>query len=91
MTLARLSIGVLLISVAACSVNPTQFIGPNGKAAYSMKCSGMGRDWSDCYVEAGKLCPAGYKIIDQATGTIAVPYQGSIIVAPKQTLVVECT
>ena len=92
MRIVRLPFVIILFASAACTagVDPTPFTGPSGKQAYSMRCSGFGRDWDDCYVEAGKLCPQGYNIVDQATGTVAVPYGGSVVAAPKQTLVVEC-
>jgi hypothetical protein len=79
-----------VLMIAACSVDPRPFIGPDGNNAYSMRCSGMGLDWSDCYAEAGKLCPNGYKIIQQHSGMIAVPAGSTLIAAPKQDLVVEC-
>ena len=81
---------VMLNGCTAASVNPQPFTGPSGNTAYSMRCSGMGREWADCYKSAGELCSNGYNIIDQATGTIAVPVGGSFMAAPKQTLVIEC-
>ncbi len=55
-----------------------------------MKCSGMGRSWDKCFVKAGELCPAGYNVISQTSGTVAVPVGGSIMAAPKQALAIEC-
>ena len=79
------------VGLTACAeVNPEHFRGPSGKDAYTMRCSGFGRTWAKCYTKAGEICPNGYNIVSQHSGTIAIPYGGSIIAAPKQTLVVEC-
>lgn len=84
-----LAIGLLLTSCA--SIDPIQFKGPNGKTAYSMKCSGLGRTLDACYQKAGEVCPSGYAIIDRASGTIAVPMSGgSIMAAPSHHLAIEC-
>jgi hypothetical protein len=56
--------------VACAAIEPQQFVGPNNKTAYSMKCSGMGRTLDACYKKAGGICPGGYNIIDRATGTV---------------------
>lgn len=81
---------LLLVSVSACAVQPEKFQGPNGNAAYSMRCSGMGRDWADCYKMAATLCPSGYELIGQESGTIIVPSGSSVIGVPKQSMAVEC-
>jgi hypothetical protein len=83
---------VMLFLVASCAqVQPREFKGPNGKVAYSMRCSGMGRTLDDCYAKAGELCPAGYNIIDRASGTVAVPVSGGgFIAAPQHNLAIEC-
>lgn len=81
----------LFAGLTACAnVNPEHFRGPSGRDAYTMRCSQMGRTWAKCYTKAGELCPKGYNIIDQQPGMLTVPYGGSIIAVPKQTLVVEC-
>lgn len=80
-----------LSSISGCAeVHPRQFIGPNGKTAYSMRCSGMGRTLDDCYQKAGELCPGGYTIIDRATGQVAVGYGGRLVGAPQYNLAIEC-
>lgn len=80
-----------LIMLTSCAaIEPNQFIGPNGKQAYSMKCSGMGRTLDACYQKAGELCPHGYIIIDRASGTVAIPVNGSIMATPQHNLAVEC-
>lgn len=84
-------IPLALLLVSCASVQPQEFKGPNGKTAYSMKCSGMGRTLDECYKKAGELCPSGYNIIDRASGTVGVPVRGGgMIVAPQHNLAVEC-
>ena len=93
-TMRNLIIVLMVYMLAGCpaaTVNPEPFVGPSGKPAYSMRCSGFGRTWASCYQSAGELCPNGYKIVDQASGTIAIPVSGGgFLAAPKQTLVIEC-
>lgn len=83
---------VTFIALAACAqIIPTEFIGPSGKPAYTMKCSGMGRTLDACYQKAGEMCPQGYNIVDRATGAIGVPMQGGgMLMAPTHGLAVEC-
>ena len=85
-----LMIGLLLLLTSCASVQPREFRGPNGRTAYSMRCSGMGRTLDDCYQKAGELCPAGYDIVDRASGTIALPVRGGILAAPQHSLAIEC-
>lgn len=82
----------LIAVLAGCAnVSPTPFQGPNGKQAYSMRCSGMGRTMDACFQAAGEMCPGGYQIIDRASGTVAMPaYGGGIMAAPRESLVIEC-
>jgi hypothetical protein len=85
-------IAAVPVVLAACAaIEPQQFVGPNSKTAYSMKCSGMGRTLDACYKKAGEICPGGYNIIDRATGTIGVPMQGGgTIMTPEYNLAIEC-
>ncbi len=76
--------------VACAAIEPQQFVGPNSKTAYSMKCSGMGRTLDACYKKAGEVCPGGYNIIDRASGTVGVPMQGGTMMAPQHNLAIEC-
>jgi len=81
---------IMGLLVSCASIEPQEFRGPNGNIAYSMKCSGMGRTLDGCYKKAGELCPAGYTIIDRATGVVAVPVSGGFIAAPQHNLAIEC-
>lgn len=86
----RVSILAVLLTAACASIEPVPFSGPSGKQAYSMRCSGMGRTLDACYRKAGEICPAGYNIVDQRTGTVGVPAQRGMLAAPDYRLAVEC-
>ena len=84
-------LALVLLLNACAAIEPQQFVGPNGKTAYSMRCSGMGRTLDACYKKAGEVCPSGYTIVDRASGTIAVPVTGGgMIAAPQHNLAIEC-
>jgi len=89
MNLVALAFAVLLFAGCA-SIEPSRFIGPNGRAAYSMKCSGLGRTLDACYQKAGELCPQGYRVVDRSSGLVVIPVNGSIMAAPREHLAVEC-
>lgn len=79
------------LALAGCaSATPKPFSGPNGRPAYSMRCSGLGRTLDACYQKAGELCPAGYTVVDRSSSTIAVPAGGAMVAAPRETLAIEC-
>lgn len=87
----KISYVVISLLLTACAaIEPKQFIGPNGKTAYSMRCSGMGRTLDACYTKAGEVCPSGYTIIDRASGIIAAPINGGIMAASQHNLAIEC-
>jgi hypothetical protein len=81
-----------MLALTACaSITPRPFVGPNGKTAYSMQCSGMGRTLDDCYQKSGELCPSGYSIVSSTAGTVAVPtYGGGTLAVPDYGLAIEC-
>ena len=82
---------ILVLAAAGCaSVNPVPITGPSGRQGYAMQCSGMGRSIEQCYQVAGQKCPGGYQIVGRSSDLIAVPVNGSIMMAPKTGLVVEC-
>lgn len=44
----------------------TQTFAPDGRAAYSINCSGNDRSWGMCFEKAGELCgSAGYDVYDR--------------------------
>lgn len=79
----------LLLSACA-TIEPQQFVGPNGKTAYSMRCSGIGRTLDACYKKAGEVCASGYTIIDRASGTVGVPVNGGTMMAQQHNIAIEC-
>ncbi len=76
--------------IGCMSISPTSFKGPSGKQAYSMKCSGMGRTMDACYQKAGEVCPNGYNILDRSSGTVGFMNQGTLMMAPREQLAIEC-
>jgi len=79
--------GLLILSSCKWgTIEPQAFRGPEGKAAFSMRCSGMGRSIALCYQKASELCPNGYDVIERSSGTIAV----GTIIAPKEGMVIQC-
>jgi len=88
MRIVALVVSFLLVSCA--SIEPQEFRGPSGKAAYSMRCSGFGRTLDACDKKARELCPSGYTII--AVVAVPPPISGGIMVAPQSDLglAIEC-
>jgi hypothetical protein len=88
----RKLIVIMVVLMTGCaSIEPSQFVGPNGKTAYSMDCSGMGRTLDACYKKAGEICPSGYLIVNSASGTVGVPLaNGGVLIAPQHNLAIEC-
>ncbi|NIJ43264.1 hypothetical protein FHS78_003576 [Parvibaculum indicum] len=58
------------LALGGCAVTASPVTGPEGKTAYSMKCSGYMRTLDDCYKKAGELCPTGYTIDAMPTSAI---------------------
>jgi hypothetical protein len=87
----RLSVVVVCMLLLSCaSIDPREFSGPNGRTAYYMKCSGMGRTMDACYKKAGELCPSGYSIIERGSDLAAVPANGGTMAVARRSLAVEC-
>ncbi len=83
------AIGLLAGCAAGVSVQTVK--GPNGKDAYVMKCSGFGRDHSDCMQKAGDLCPAGYNIVDDSSQFGGAMVTGhTVLAANKEYMTVSC-
>lgn len=86
-----LSLFILILLFGCASIEPIQFVGPNGKTAYSMQCSGMGKTLDACYVKAGEMCPKGYAIVDSRSATVAIPLaNGGFLAAPEYSMAIEC-
>lgn len=87
----KLAVLAFCVLTGCASPNPQAFSGPDGGTAYTMKCSGYGRDWDDCYKEAGRLCPNGYDIVGQNSGVGGVVPAGSgAVIVNKQNMAIEC-
>lgn len=79
-----------VIALAGCGAKVTSIVAPSGKQGYSMTC---GAKMERCLSKAGELCPNGYNIINQASGTVAAPaygtYGGSFAM-PRHEMAIEC-
>jgi len=82
----------LVVLLSGCAaIEPVAFSGPNGKSAYSMRCSGMGRTVDMCYQKAGELCPKGYLIIEKSNEIVGMTNSyGNVMMIPKNSLAIEC-
>ena len=69
----------------------TEVVAPSGRPGYSLKCSGWGRNIVDCYRKAVEVCPHGYDVERQYTGTTWVPSpKRGVIIAPKNSMIISC-
>ena len=62
----------------------SQFTGPNGRTAFNMGCSGMGRTMDKCYKKASEVCPKGYDIIENTATSVGL-YN-----IQKRSMAIEC-
>ena len=86
-SLAWIFVVVLLVG---CGPKVTNIVAPSGKQGFSLSC---GSKMDRCMEKAGELCPNGYNIVNQASGTVAVPVYGSyggVVAAPKHEMAIEC-
>ena len=87
----RFGMAIFCVALAGCAaIAPNQFVGPNGKVAYSMQCSGLGRTLDACYKKAGELCPVGYTTVDRSSSIMGIPVNGSVMVGARESLAIEC-
>jgi len=86
----KIIILAVILFISACGVEPVRFMGPNGNAAYSMRCSGFGRSLEECYQKSGEVCPQGYTIIDRSSSTVIVPVNNSFNASTRQGMAIEC-
>lgn len=83
-----LALGVFVLS--GCGARVTNIVTPSGKQGFSLNC---GAKMDRCMEKAGELCPNGYNIVHQASGTVAVPAYGAyggVFAAPKHEMAIEC-
>lgn len=77
--------------LAGCAVTHETVSGPDGRPAFVMKCSGYMRDRQDCLKEAGRLCPAGYSVVDDNSRLVGVVATGTVLLpANRDYLTISC-
>ena len=84
----------LMLLLAGCATSAKTFA-PDGKAAYTINCSGSALNWGMCYQKAGDLCGVrGYTVLDKSgdTGAMAAGNAYSIFgtTVIDRSLLVEC-
>ena len=80
----------LLLKSNFASIIPKALTESNGKAAYTLDCSGTGTDWSNCFQEAENLCPDGFSYTKKSLGVVSTQINGRSYIAPSKELVIEC-
>lgn len=80
--------GILLTGCA--EIQPVHFTGPNGKDAYAMECSDWGRTIEMCYQKAGEVCPNGYTIVGQHSGTDVYSTGSGVFSETERHMAIEC-
>lgn len=76
-----------LFTLVSCIAAPrTEFMGPNGKMAYTISCQTM----NDCVAHARELCPEGHDIVPAASGADDTTTRGGIGGEPEKRMVIEC-
>ena len=83
-------ISQLFFTSSFASIIPKALTESNGKAAYTLDCSGTGTDWSNCFQEAENLCPDGFSYTKKSLGVVSTQINGRSYIAPSQELVIEC-
>ena len=80
-TLRRACLLAAALAGAGCSVSAVPIHGSDGKPYVYLDCSRMIQSLDDCYQEANRVCPGGYRIVNS--------------VAPRSNpfgnLVIECS
>ena len=69
---------ISILALTACATTSENIILPSGELGISVRCEEF---LNDCYKEAGKSCPNGYKIKDKTTASnFLVPIYNLMIV-----------
>ena len=85
-----LCIALSMLLTACAAIAPQRFVGPNGRPAYSIQCSGIAQALDDCYRSANAVCSGWYTIIERTSAMVPIPIQGGMFDAPQHKLTVEC-
>jgi len=79
-----------ILFLGCATIEPEPFEGPNGRQAFSMKCSGWGKDIHMCYEKSSELCPSGYQIIDTTEKVKGASTGYGVVVKTHKYLAIEC-
>ena len=84
------AISYFLLTPILGSFSANELTDQNGRITHTLSCSGTGKDWNDCYLEADTLCPNGYTIIEKSTGIVSAPINGQYTIVPSKKIIIEC-
>ena len=84
------AISYFLLTPILDSFSAKELTGQNERVIHTLSCSGTGKDWNDCYLEADTLCPNGYTIIEKSTGIVSAPIYGQYTLVPSKKIIIEC-
>lgn len=90
-----LTVASFMLVACASSITAVPFKGPNGKQAYTMRCSGKGRSIEMCNRKAADVCPHGYDVIEEKKPELSKQQKAAALAddsrkAPPDHLSVEC-
>ena len=92
--LVTVIVASLTLVACASSITPVPFKGPNGRQAYTMRCSGKGRTIEMCNRKASAVCPHGYDIVEEKKPKLTAQEKTAALVddttASPDHLSVEC-
>ena len=86
------TIGIAMLVVTSCATAEVErVVREDGDEAYTLRCAGVRYIWNDCYDEAERLCPAGYRVLEQlGEAPSRGIFWGALIPNSRQELVIEC-
>ena len=60
------TVGIVVLMVASCATPEVErSVGTDIDEAYTLRCGGLRYIWNDCYDEAERLCPEGYRVLEE--------------------------
>ena len=87
-----LTVGILALMLASCATpNVEQSARTDGDEGYTLNCTGIRYIWNDCYDQAERLCPEGYRVLEELAETsMGGMFWRGLASDTVQELVIEC-
>ncbi len=80
----------LVVGLVTSCMTTSTFKGPEGQLNYETTCNGTGRNWSDCYSEASRICRGKYKILSHNGEQSHMLYSGNLTPIIRRSLIYKC-